>query len=100
LADALAKSGHGVLLVNSKEELEIEMKKGGYDVVIAPYSEHEAVESSVAKATSAGATFLPVALSDAEEELAKQSYDKVMMADKDGIKHYLKAIHQTLKNKA
>lgn len=100
LADALAEAGHGVQLVESKEELELEMEKGGYDVVIAAYSEHEAVESSVGKATSVAATFLPVALNDEEEELAKQSYDKVMMADKDEIKHYLKAIHKTLKSKA
>jgi hypothetical protein len=100
LADALAKAGHGVHLVDSKEELEIEMVKGGYDVIIAPYSEHEAVESSAGKVTSVGATYLPVALNGAEGDLAKKSYDKVMMADKDEIKHYLKAIHKTLRSKA
>ena len=35
LAEALAKSGHGVRLVNSSEELESELQSGDYDVVIA-----------------------------------------------------------------
>lgn len=100
LAEALAQSGHGVHLVDNELELGIELQKGGYDVVIAPYSEHEIVESSANNSQSTTATFLPVALSSDEEEIANQTYSKVMMADKDEIKHYLKAIHKTLKSKA
>ena len=97
LADALARSGHGVRLVTSEADLESELATGRYDVVIAPYSEHEAVESSASKLTASNATFLPVALNGAEEKLAKQSYDRVMLAERDQIKHFLKAIHKTLK---
>jgi hypothetical protein len=99
LADALARSGHGVRLVASEAELESELATGGYDVVIARYSEHEAVESSTGKLMASNITFLPVASNDEEEKLAKQSYDRVMLAQKDEIKHFLKAIHKTLKSK-
>jgi len=95
LAEALAQSGHGVRLVDNQMELTAELQSGDYDVVIAPYSEHEAVESSNGLATA----YLPVALSNDEEDVANQSYEKVMVADKDEIKHYLKAIHKTLKTK-
>jgi predicted dinucleotide-binding enzyme len=97
LAEALAQSGHGVHLVENETDLAVEMEKGGYDVVIAPYSEHEAVE---ARQADSGAEFIPVALSEEEEEAAKQSYNRVLVADKDEIKHYLKAIHKSLKSKA
>jgi hypothetical protein len=49
---------------------------------------------------SATTTYLPVALNGDEADIANQSYSKVMVADKDEIKHYLKAIHKTLKSKA
>lgn len=100
LAEALAKSGHGVRLVNSSEELESELQSGDYDVVIASYSEHEAVEASKSGSTASQTTYLPVALDSQEETLAKQDYERVMIAEQDEIKHYLKAIHKTLKSKA
>jgi hypothetical protein len=93
LAEALAQSGHGVRYVESEQDLSTELGSGEYDVVIAPYSDHNAVEAS----NSASTTFLPVAQSKEEAEIAKGSYSKVMLADKDEIKHYLKSIHQTLK---
>ncbi len=99
LADALAQSGHSVRLVASEAELESELATGGYDVVIASYSEHEAIESGTSKLTASNATFLPVASNREEEKLAKQSYDRVMLAERDETKHYLKAIHKTLKSK-
>jgi len=95
LAEALAQSGHGVRLVDNELELNAELQTGNYDVVIAPYSEHAAVESSNGMETA----YLPVALSKDEAQVANQSYAKVMVADKDEIKHYLKAIHKTLKTK-
>lgn len=96
LAEALAQSGHGVRLVDNEMELSTELQSGDYDVVIAPYSEHGAVESSNGSDTA----FLPVVLSEDEAEVAHQDYSNVMVADQDEIKHYLKAIHKTLKSKA
>ena len=99
LAEALAQSGHGVRLVDNEMELTMELGTGNYDVVIAPYSEHAAVESNTEDSGTVATTYLPVALSGDEERLANQDYSKVMVADRDEIKHYLKAIHKTLKNK-
>ena len=95
LADALAESGHKVQLVESQVDLSLEMGKGGYDVVIAAYSDHDTVES-----TASETTFLPVATSKEEAQAAGQDYREVMLADRDEIKDYLKAIHKTLKAKA
>jgi hypothetical protein len=97
LAEALAKSGHGVRWVDSETELASELAKGDYDVVIGPFSDHEAIESST---RNVNVTFLPVAMSGEEKTLASRSYDRVMLADKDEIKHFLKAIHKALKRKA
>jgi hypothetical protein len=102
LAEALAQSGHGVRLVDNEIELNSELETGNYDVVIAPLSDHAAVESnskvSGSLATTAK-TFLPVALNNDEAKIANRNYEKVMVADQDEIKHYLKAIHKSLKSK-
>ena len=99
LAEALAQSGHGVRLVDNQMDLTTELESGNYDVVIAPYSEHAAVEASSEASGSVQTAYLPVALDGDEEQIANQTYSKVMVADKDEIKHYLKAIHTSLKKK-
>ena len=99
LAEALAQSGHGVRFVKNELELAVELKSGDYDVVIAPYSDHSAVEGSAGASGGVSTTYLPVALSSDEAEAASQSYANVMVAERDEIKHYLKAIHKTLKEK-
>jgi len=96
LAEELAKTGHGVNIVGSAAELETELQKGGYDVVIAPFSEHTTIEST----SGADASFLPIAMNREEEKRARQSYERVMMPQKHELKHYLKAIHKTLKSRA
>lgn len=97
LAEALAQSGHGVRLVSNEGELTAELSSGAYDVVIAPYSDRGTVESSAGASGDTRTTYLPVALSNEEAEIATRDYSKVMLADRDEIKHYLKAIHKTLK---
>jgi hypothetical protein len=97
LAEALAESGHQVTLADSELDLSLEMSQNQYDVVIAAYSDHAAVESC---ASPSGASYLPVALNREEAEIAEQNYNAVMIADRDEIKNYLKAIHKTLKSKA
>ena len=96
LAAELARSGHGVRFVDSDEELKSELGSGDYDVVIAAYSDQSAIQAGTQAASNAP-TFLPVAQTDEEEKAAKQDHERVMMAQEDEIKHYLKAIHQTLK---
>ena len=97
LARELARSGHGVRLVSDNQELQAELGSGAYDVVIAAYDQR----SSVAQGADAdGApTFLPVALTKEEQKVARDEYERVMLAEEDEIKHYLKAIHQTLKQR-
>lgn len=97
LARELARSGHGVRLVSSDEELKAELGSGAYDVVIASYSHKSAVARDAG--TADAPTFLPVAVTEEEEEQAREEFDRVMLADKDEIKHYLKAIHQALKKR-
>jgi hypothetical protein len=99
LAEALAKSGHGVRYVEDESELTSELSSGDYDVIIAPYSERNAVEGNAVASGDIKTTYLPVALSTDEAEAANQNYSSVMLAEHDEIKHYLKAIHKTLKAK-
>lgn len=98
LAQELARSGHGVRLVKNDEELKAELGSGAYDVVIAAYADRLSVEPS-ADAASGAPTFLPVALTEDEKKQARSDHKRVMLAEKDEIKHYLKAIHQTLKQR-
>ena len=102
LAEALAQSGHGVRHVDSEQALASELTSGAYDVVIAPYSEHGAVEASAGVAGKARATFLPVVGTRNEAKSLGEVYDqdKVMIADQHEIKHYLKAIHKALKTRS
>jgi hypothetical protein len=97
LAEALAQSGHGVRLVDNELALQTELMTGDYDVVIAPYSDHNTVEASAIKSGAIKTEYLPVAVSKEEADAAEGAYEKVMVADRDEIKHYLKAIHKTLK---
>lgn len=97
LAKALSESGHNVRLVEGEVELEVELTSNEYDVVIATYDNHEQIESTVGRRQ--GPTYLPVALNAKEAKIAKQSYDRVLLAERDEIKSYLKAIHKTLKSK-
>ena len=69
-----------------------------YDVVIAAYSHKSAVERDVIAAGSSP-TFLPIAMTKEEQSQAREEHKRVMLAEKDEIKHYLKAIHQTLKQR-
>ncbi len=96
LAEALAQSGHGVHLVENETDFEQEMGKGGYDVVIAAYSDHAVVE---ANQQDSGTEFIPIAVSEEEKQAAKGDYKRVLLADRAEVKHYLKAIHESLKSK-
>ncbi|MDX1507670.1 MAG: hypothetical protein R3358_05285 [Woeseiaceae bacterium] len=99
LAQELARSGHGVRLVTNDSDLKAEIGSGTYDVVIAAYSAHPAIESTSSVAENAP-TYLPVALDSDEAAQAFENYDRVMLAERDEIKHFLKAIHQTLKQRS
>jgi hypothetical protein len=97
LADALPHNGHVVHYEEKHTHYKDEMDNGVYDVVIAAYSDHAVVE---ANQEDSGTEFIPVAENKEEENAAKRSYDHVLLADQAEIKHYLKAIHKSLKGKA
>ena len=96
LAEALAQSGHGVHLVENETDFAQEMGAGGYDVVIAAYSDHALVE---ANQEGSATEFIPVAVNEEEKQAAKQAYGRVLLANQAEVKHYLKAIHKSLKRK-
>jgi hypothetical protein len=94
LANQLALSGHGVHQVYSMAELTAALQKGGYDVLIAPFSEAAMIELPSSTA------FIPTVTSRDEEKQALRSYERVMVSGKHEVKHYLKAIHLAFKNNA
>lgn len=96
LAEALARSGHHVRQAANELALAVELRTHRYDVIIAAYRDHDAIDATSA---TSGATFLPVAQSSEEQSLAEGAYDEVLVADRSELKHYLKAIHKALKNK-
>ncbi len=98
LAQELVQSGHAVRLVSTDQELQNELDTGTYDVVLAPYSDHQVVESK-ASAAASQPTLVPVAETRAEKKQARENYEHVMQARKDDIKQYLLAIHRTLKSR-
>ncbi len=98
LAWGLARSGHGVRLVSDDASLQSEIGSGDYDVVIASYSELSTVKTRTISSVNAP-TVLPIAQDAVEEAQARNEYKRVMHAKKHEIKHYLKAIHLTLKQR-
>lgn len=99
IAEELANSGHGVYMVADAEEFATALEQGGYDVVIAPFSERAMIESTSVTIKNAEASFLPVAQNGDEKKLAKQSYGTAVETN-DNIKRYLKSIHRELKKRA
>ena len=99
LARELERSGHGVRIVAEDNEFRAVMASGIYDVVIAAYHDEALVELT-SSSTANSPTFLPIAMNTAEKEQARHKYERVMVAGKDEIKHYLKAIHQALKQRS
>lgn len=97
LADALTRSGHRVRQVANELALAVELKTNQYDVIIASYRDHITVDDQSA---ASNARFLPVAQNTDEQSLAVDRYGNALLADRDELKHYLKAIHQALKSKA
>jgi hypothetical protein len=96
LAEALTRSGHTVRQVGSEEALAAELQTNDYDVIIASYRDHDAVD---AQSDKSAATFLPVAQDKDEKIIAMDRYGDALVVDQDELKHYLKAIHKALKNK-
>jgi len=100
LAEALAQSGHGVRFVDNRIQLTSELSTSDYDIVIAPFRDHDTIKDSASASGNTTTVYLPVAQDRQQAEIANKTYSRVMVADQHEIKHYLKAIHKTLKEKA
>ena len=96
LVERLAAAGHDIHVVSDPSEISNELQEHEFDIVLAYYSQREAVEAQTASAASS-ATYLPVAIEGtAEEAQAEQMFER-SLTDDDSVKTFLKTIHRTLK---
>ena len=94
MIEQLAAAGHDVHVVSAPEQLRDEMGEHEFDIVLAYYSQRDAVKAETA---DAGVTYIPVAMRDTDEERqARQSFERSLSSD-DSVKTFLKTIHKTLK---
>ena len=92
LADALLDAGHDVHVVESAADVSAELSEGGFDIVLALFSERQAIEAQMA---AFEASYIPLAVGE-ERELARETYSRVLSVD-DNLKRFLRTIHRTLK---
>lgn len=98
VAESLRQAGHNVHVVASDDELQRELQKQDFDVIVAPYSKRSAVEAQ-SPANAAHPDWLPVVEDgSADQRLARAQFDHVVTTD-DDIRRYLKAIHSTIKHR-
>lgn len=91
----LAAAGHTVHVVQSPDQIGDELGKHDVDIVLAYYSQREDVIRETAG--SGSVTYIPVAMSDTnEEKLARSEFERSLSSD-DSVKTFLKTIHKTLK---
>ena len=96
VAARLQQAGHDVRVVGNDLELALEMQNEQFDVVVAPYSKREAVETQSAQIASHPDWVPVVEDGSADERLARSEY-RYTVSDDDDIRKYLKAIHKSLK---
>ena len=95
MVERLAAAGHDIHVVSDPSEISDELKEHEFDIVLAYFSQREAVDAQTA---SSSATYLPVAMNGtAEEDQAEQMYERSLSND-DSVKKFLKTIHRTLKS--
>lgn len=93
-AQRLAAAGHQVTLVDSPEAISALLSKDSFDLVLARFDSHEAVDRELAGSKT---SFLPV-VDAAQAKHARSLYDRSVEAG-DSVKHFLVAIHKTLKQR-
>jgi len=96
VAEGLRQAGHDVYVVASDDELAAQLQSQAFDVIVAPASLREAVESTSLQSAS-HPDLIPVFDGDsADLRAAKSEFDDFVMSD-DDVRKYLKAIHHSLK---
>lgn len=96
LVERLAAAGHDITVVPDTSEIGDAVSSGQFDVVLAYFSDRTEVESQIATSST---TYIPVAIGDPEESLARSDYKRSLNND-DSVKTFLKTIHRALKDKA
>jgi CheY-like chemotaxis protein len=98
VAESLREAGHDVHVVANDQELATEMQAQAFDVVVAPFSLHEAGTESAAQAASHPDVIPVLEPGSADVKVAKAEFDEVVMTN-DDVRKYLKAIHHSLKER-
>lgn len=93
----LRKAGHQVLVVESDTALAVHLDQHPFDVLIAPASKRDSVESSTAT-LPAPPDWLPVYEDGAGDQAAvRAEYGRGLSSD-DDVRKYLKAIHKSIRS--
>jgi hypothetical protein len=96
MAERLAAAGHDVHVVSDPAQIasEISGAEHAFDIVLAMFSQREAVEAQAGMVT-----FLPVAAEGAEEAQAADLYGHYV-ADQASVKQVLREIHSVLRGRS
>ena len=98
LVEQLAAAGHDIHVVSDPSEIGEELQNHDIDVVLAYYSEREAVEDEMS--SMASATYIPVVIEGTlEASEARENYQRSLSSE-DSVLKYLKTIHRTLKSQS
>ena len=97
VAERLQEAGHEVLVVNSDVDLAMKLHDQTFDVIVAPASKRDAVESNASDLASPP-DWVPVFEAGAgDPQAVRADYGRGVSSD-DDIRKYLKAIHKSLKS--
>ena len=98
MVERLSAAGHNVQVIQEPEELGDALGQDNYDIVLAPFSQRDTVETQIASESFTGA-YLPVTLeATGEQSVAEGMYGHSLSTD-DSVKRFLKTIHQVLKQR-
>ena len=97
VAERLQEAGHEVLVVDSDLDLAMKLHDQSFDVIVAPASKRDAVESNASDLASPP-DWVPVFEAGAgDPQAVRADYGRGVSSD-DDIRKYLKAIHRSLKS--
>lgn len=97
MMEQLAAAGHDIHIVSDPSQIQDELGEHDFDIVLGWYSQRDEIAGQIA---DSGARYIPVAMSDTDEEHdAQREYERALSSD-DNVKTFLKTIHQTLKSRS
>jgi hypothetical protein len=96
VAEQLRQAGHEVRVVEDDSDLAMQLGQNDFDVIVAPASKREAVETN-ASVLPTPPDWLPVFGAGEGDPLAVRADYGRGVSSNDDIRKYLKAIHKSLK---